>query len=141
MPKKALLKRSEKTFLLFVCFGMVLIGASTLLKGSGIENRYFEFAAGIGGGAIGLGSFGLIYLRRHPVNAKQQEIHEKDERNIKIRETSAYNSFYLTLLCLVAAIFVFLILNNLVATGIVTVLVAVHVASFFILMSINSKKL
>lgn len=43
---------------------------------------------------------------------ERQEINENDERNIKIREKSAYGTFFVTLFCLAAANVVFLFLND-----------------------------
>jgi uncharacterized membrane protein len=75
------------------------------------------------------------------VTTKQQELELNDERNIKVREKSAYNTFYTTLLCLIVAIGTFIVLEIWLATFIISGALAVHVVSYFAFRYINNKKL
>jgi uncharacterized membrane protein len=141
MKKNPFFKRNEKLYMFLVCFGIVLIGAGSVVKGSGIEPRFFEFAAGIGSAAVGLGAVGLILIRKKPETVQQQEIEQNDERNIKIREKSAYGTFFVMMLALLAAEIAFLVLDMWLACLVVIGVMAVHVGSFLILLYINNKRL
>ena len=140
MPKKALFKKTERAYMIIVCIGLLLIGAGCLMRSLDIYHNLFEFSGGFGAALIGIGSVGIICLRKKPKSLKQQEVEETDERNVKIREKSAYSTFFVTLLTLVAAVIVFVALGSVVACIIVNIFMAVHVLSYLLLLHINNKK-
>ena len=140
MPKKPLFKKTERAYMIMISVGLLLIGAGSLLKELDTFSHLFEFGGGFGAALIGVSTIGIIRLRRNPKSTKQQEIEETDERNIKIREKSAYSTFFITLLTLLAAVIVFVALGNVMACIIINIFMAVHVLSYLLLLHINNKK-
>ena len=138
MPKKSVLKKSERVFIVLVCVGVLMLGAGSLLRGYGIENRLFEFFGGVGGAITALGSVGLIRFRVNPKSVKEQEISNRDERNIKIREKSAYSGFFVTLIALSITELVFVVLDNITVCITITILMGVHVISYLLALHFNN---
>ena len=141
MPKKPLFKKTERVYMIIICIGLLLIGFAGLFSQFEADSRLFEFGAGVGSALTGLGSVGIILIRKNPKSAKQQEIEEHDERNIRIREKSAYATFFITLLALVAAVIVFVVLNNVIACIIINIFMAIHVLSYLVLLRINNNRM
>jgi len=83
----------------------------------------------------------LILLKKRPEIAHRQEINENDERFIKIKEKSAQDTWYVTLIGLLVAEFVFVFQGAMVPMIITIALMAVHVISYLIFLYINDKKL
>ena len=111
------------------------------MRGYGIENRLFEFFGGVGGAITALGSVGLIRFRVNPKSVKEHEIANKDERNIKIREKSAYSSFFVTLIALSITELVFVVLDNIAVCITITILMGVHVLSYLLTLHFNNNRL
>ena len=141
MSKKPLFKKTERVYIIIVCIGLLLIGAGSLVKGMESDNRLFEFGAGVGSALVGLGSVGIILIRKNPKSAKQKDIEEHDERNVRIREKSAYTTFFITLIMLAAAVIVFVVLDNVTACIIINIFMAVHVLSYLVLVRINNNRM
>ena len=141
MPKKPLFKKTVTNYTLIICVGLVLIGSGSVMQNLGIESHIMGFTAGAGCALVGLGAIGLIILHFHPKSVEQQKIDNKDERNIKIREKSAYGAYAITSIAMGVAILVFVALNNMEACFIITMVLAVHTLSYLILMFVNNKKL
>lgn len=141
MIKKPLFKRSMKLYLILIITGTVLSAAGAITYATGHFSRVAEFGAGLGSAAIFLGSIGMIALRKKPCDARQAKIDIYDERNIKIREKSAHDTFYITLIALAASQLAFVFLDQIVPCFIVLGVMAVHVISYFIMLSYNNKKL
>ena len=91
MPKKPLFKKTERVYMILVSVGLLLIGTGSLFSSFNVVSHIFEFGGGFGAALNGIGSVGIIRLRKNPKGVKQQVIEENDERNIMIREKSAYN--------------------------------------------------
>lgn len=141
MPKKSIFKKSERVFMLLVIIGLLMLAAGSLLRGNEVNNRLFEFFGGVGGAIVAIGSVSLIRLRVNPKSVKEQEISDKDERNIKIREKSAYSSFFVTLIALSITELVFVVLDNVMACFVTTIVMGVHVLSYLLLLHFNNNKL
>ena len=88
-----------------------------------------------------IGTVGTIRLRKNPETAKQQDIEAADERNIKIREKSAYSTFFITLLTFAAAMAIFVLQKNAAAVVVINIFMAVHVFSYLMLLRINSNRM
>ena len=141
MPKKSIFKKSERVCMLMVCTGLLMLTAGSLLRGNEVNNRLFEFLGGVGGAIVAVGSVSLIRLRVNPKSVKEQEISDKDERNIKIREKSAYSTFFITLIALSITELVFVVLDNVTACFVVTIVMGIHVLSYLLLLHFNNNKL
>ncbi|MDR2712679.1 MAG: hypothetical protein LBB91_06145, partial [Clostridiales bacterium] len=66
--------------------GFLLLAISFLLKHLGVPIIACEFLAGIGCAWGIMGVIGIFIKRLKPGYVKKQEISQKDERNIQIRE-------------------------------------------------------
>lgn len=141
MVKKPLFKKRKGLFILLVCCGLALLLAGFIANYFELDNRFFGFASGIGCAAIALGFVGMVSLKRKPEDVKQQEINENDERSIKIREKSAYSTFFVTMIGLSAVELTFVWLDYIVPCFIIIGLMSVHVISYFIFLYRNNNKL
>ncbi|MCL2254216.1 MAG: DUF2178 domain-containing protein [Lachnospiraceae bacterium] len=141
MSKKALFKKTERVYMILTSLGLLLNGSGSLWSGLNEINHIFEFLSGIGCAMIFIGVIGIFRLRKNPNITKQQEIEESDERNIRIREKSAYSTFFITLLMLTVAVIVCVILGNIIACIIINIFMAVHVLSYLILLHFNNNKM
>lgn len=145
MNNKPIMKNSKKFFIFLVCLGLAMIAAGIIAgiftDNDALSGRLIGCGAGFGSGIVGVAAASLIRLRRKPEIARQQEINENDERLIKIREKSAMDTWYLTLISLVFGEFICLWLDYMIPMGIIIGLMAIHVFGYFILLYNNSKKL
>lgn len=132
---------SSRLCLLLLAVGVILNAAGVLTHAPGRSSRIAEFGAGLGSGAIILGCIGMIRLRKKPYDPRRAEIDKNDERLVKIRETSAQGTFYVTLIALNAAVLAFLFLDQIVACFITLGVMAVHVMCYFIMLIYYNKKL
>lgn len=87
-----------------------------------------------------MGCVGMVSLKRKPEDIRQQEINEKDERFIKIREKSAYATFYVTMIGLSVVELVFAWLEYLIPCFIIIGLMAVHIISYFVFLYRYNRK-
>jgi len=141
MPKKPLFKKTERVYMILIAIGLFLIGSGSLFSSFEADSRLFEFGGGVGSALIIFGSVGIFLIRKNPKSAKHQEIEEHDERNIRIREKSAYTAFFITIITLAAAVVVCVVLNNITACIIINIFMAVHVLSYLVLLRINNNKM
>lgn len=140
-------KQSKFYGLLFI--GFLLLVAGLLLKfftptDEGMVFGLTFIMVGLGAGlvgAVGAKVFMERILHRDPVLAKQYEINEKDERNIRLREKAGYASWYSTLLMLSLVALIFLLLDYMVATFILIGVLLVHLLSFFVYVYVYNKKI
>jgi len=136
-------KGTKKLHVFLICLGLVLMGSGSVARrfDFNINSRYFDFASGIGGAVIGFSSVFLYKLSRKPETVEMEKIYDNDERLIKIREKSAYGTFSVTFICLLVAIYVFLVLDMYPALITAICVLAAHVGSYFVFYRINGKKL
>ena len=121
--------------------GFLLVAASFLAKHLGVNPIAACFLAGFGSAWIGLGVIGVFVKRLNPEYLKGQEINQKDERYIQIREKSGYIAFLVTLFSFAILEFVFLLADNDIACILTIGAMAVHIASFFIALNYYNKKI
>jgi len=137
MKKKPRFKKTELLGLYIVLFSAVLYAVGYAIRDYGLDNRIFQFTVPLSWVAIGVGN----WLITRFVTNKHQLIELNDERNIKIREKSAYYTYFLTLYSLFVAGIIFVILEMWLATIIIIGVQTVHVISYFAFRYVNNKKL
>lgn len=136
-----MIKKKKGNYILIVALGMVLMLSGILVEYLVGESRYLGFASGFGAAIIGVGVMNLFLITRKPEVIKQQEINEKDERLVKIREKSAYTTFFITLFGMAAVEMIFLFMDYMIPCFIIIGLMAVHVISLFVFIYHYNKKL
>ena len=145
MSKKPLFNKSKLAFISLVCLGALLMAAGAIanhyLEDDTLGGRMFGAGAGFGSAIVGVAAVNLMLEKRNPDRQKQQEIYEKDERFVKIREKSAQSTWYVTLFSLLALEFAFLFLDYMIPCYIVIGVMAIHVFSYFVFIHRNSKRL
>jgi len=135
------IKKKKGYYILIVALGMVLMLSGILVEYLVGESRYLGFASGFGAAMIGVGVMNLFLIIRKPEVIKQQEINQKDERFVKIREKSAYTTFFITLFGMAAVEMIFLFMDYMIPCFIIIGLMAVHVISLFVFIYHYNKKL
>ena len=105
------MKRKVWSVLFYVGFG--LLAVNFLLAQffpEAVDTRILDFIAGFGIAIMLVGLFFIFNHRYSPEGAKQREVDENDERNIRIKEKAAYSSWYasLAIFGIIAILFVFL---------------------------------
>ncbi|MDD3315346.1 MAG: DUF2178 domain-containing protein [Syntrophaceticus sp.] len=136
-----MIKKKKGYYILIVALGMVLMLSGILVEYLVGESRYLGFASGFGAAMIGVGVMNLFLITRKPEVIKQQEINQKDERFVKIREKSAYTTFFITLFGMAAVEMIFLFMDYMIPCFIIIGLMAVHVISLFVFIYHYNKKL
>ena len=99
---------------------------------------------GFGSGILGVGAAGLHrerLLKNNPELARRQEIEERDERNIRLREKSGYASWYVTTVLLAVMSLLFLILGDRMACLIAIAILFINVASLLLFIWYYNKKM
>ncbi len=142
------MKKLSKFYGLFF-IGLILLVGGLLLKffiptPEGMIFGFTFIMIGLGAGLIGACVAKILMERmlyKDPILAKQYEINEKDERNIRLREKAGYASWYSTILMLAVIALIFLLLDYLVATFILIGVLLVHLLSFFVYVYVYNKKI
>lgn len=137
--KKPLIKHTKRSYILLLFVGAVLVAAGVIATWLGFGSRLLSFGMGLGTASMGLGAVGLIALRAKPEDARQREIDDKDERYVKIREKSAYSTFFVTLAGLCAVVLAFVLLDYLIPCYFVIGLMALHIASYLGILAHHNK--
>ena len=99
---------------------------------------------GFGAGIVGVGVVTVLrkkVIDNDPQKAKQYEINEKDERNIRIREKAGYATWYTTLFVLSAVSLIFVVLEYNVACFISLGALFIHIISLFVYIRKYDKKI
>ncbi len=133
--------KTKKGYVILTIIGLVVMGSGVVAEVFLGDSRYLGFASGLGSAGAALGAMNLILLNRKPETIRQQEINDKDERLIQIREKSAYSTFFITLFGMAALEVVFLFTDSLTSCILVIGLMAVHVVSFFGFLNYYSQRL
>ena len=136
-------KRRRQGWMLFLAGLLLLAGAWLLLKLlPGLDTTPWRavpfLCLGVGCGLFGGGTGELLAvqaMKKHPELQKQNEIAERDERNVAIREKAAYSSWYWTLYLLWGAFFITLFLGSGFPTALVSVLIVLHCV--FLMVNMN----
>lgn len=145
MNNKTCAKKTSKCFIVLICIGIVLmvVGgiAAYYIKESALGSRILGFGAGFGSAIFAVGVVSHVVARLKPDAARQQHISEKDERLIRIREKSAYGTYFVTLFALAIATFVFMCFDMWMACAMAIVVMFVHCISYFVFLYRNNKVL
>jgi uncharacterized membrane protein len=99
---------------------------------------------GFGAGIIGVGAVNLFRLRllkNNPEKARQYDVAEKDERNIRLREKSGYAAWYITMFVLAALFIALLVLDDDLACWLAVCALTIHIAIFFVFTAGYNKKM
>lgn len=141
------MKKKPKSYIFFL--GIALFALGLLLRvllaeeeGAALSLPYVLL--GVGTGITGVGAVNLYklrLLRENPEKARQLEIEEMDERNIRLREKAGYASWYVTLFALAALSLTLVVLNYKTACLLSICVLLVHTASLFIGIYVYNKEL
>ena len=137
MKKTHRFKKTELLGLGIVLSSAVLCAVGYAFRNDEPVNKIIQFVVPLSWVAYGAGNW---LLSRSGVT-KHKKIELNDERNIKIREKSAYYTFFVTLYSLFVAGIIFVVLEMWLATSIIVGMQTVHVVSYFAFRLLNSKKL
>ena len=133
-----------------------VFNAGILLFCAGIALRYIfpeaggvleslpHILSGFGAGIMGVGVIFLFRKRRieaDPEKAKQFEIDENDERNIRLKEKAGYAAWHITLFALAALSLTFLILDDRAACLLSLGVLLIHKISLVIFTYAYNKKM
>lgn len=141
------MKNQPKSYIFYM--GIIIFAIGLLLKflipeSDGALQTLPFVLTGFGAGIIGVGVVNIFRKRmidNNPQKAKQYEINEKDERNIRIREKSGYAAWYTTLFMLSAISLTFAILDYKAAGFISLGALFIHAISLFVYINIYNKKI
>lgn len=141
------MKKQPKSYILYM--GIVIFAIGLLLRflipeSDGAWQALPFVLTGFGAGIIGAGVVNIFRKRmidNNPEKAKQYEIAEKDERNIRLREKAGYATWYTSLFILAALSLTFVILDYKVACFLSLGALFVHIISLFIYIYIYNKKI
>lgn len=136
------MKKSKALYIILLIIGVALIVSGILVNYFLDSSKYLGFGSGLGSAFIAIGIMNLILLKvQKPEVLKQQQINEKDERNIKIREKSAYATFYITMFGLTVVELIFVLLDYVIPGFIVMGLLFIHIISLLLYTAHYSKKI
>lgn len=141
------MKKQPKSYIFYM--GIIIFVVGLLLKflipaSDGALQALPFVLTGFGAGIIGVGVVNIFRKRmidNNPQKAKQYEINEKDERNIRIREKAGYATWYTTLFMLSAISLTFVVLDYKVAGFISLGALFIHIISLFVYIHIYNKKI
>ena len=105
---------------------------------------YFHFIAGLGAGLMFAGEIYKVIFRNEknsPEAAKQREIEENDERNIRIKEKAGYASWHASLLIFVAMALVFVFMDYPLGYWLSAGAVVLHKIILLIFTSVYNKRM
>lgn len=141
------MKKQPKAYIFFMGIVMFVIGLLLnflFSESDGIIQSLPSVLTGFGAGIIGVGVAGTLLkknLKSNPEKAKEYEIAEKDERNIRIREKAGYSAWYTGVFILAVLSLIFLILDYKLPCFIAIGVLFVHIINLFIFIYIYNKKL
>lgn len=141
------MKEQAKSYIFYM--GILVFAVGLLLKhlfpaSDGALQALPYALTGFGAGIIGVG---VVFIFRNrmigndPQKAKQYEINENDERNIRIREKAGYATWYTTLFLLSAITLTFVVLDYKVASFISLGALLIHSISLYVSIYIYNKKI
>jgi hypothetical protein len=135
---KSIIKNADKG--LFGA-GWALLIVGTLVRIFDRDQNALGFASGLGCGFILVGTISMLIKYRNPKYKRQEEIAQKDERNILIRIKAGYMSCLVTTLSLITLEIVFLIVDNWFACLLTICALAIHMIAFLVALYYYNKRL
>ena len=141
------MKKLSKSYIFYI--GIIIFAVGLLLKilipaSDGALHSLPFVLSGFGSGIIGVGVANILRKRtldNDPQKAKQYEINENDERNIRIREKAGYATWYTTLLMLSVISLTFVVLDYKVVCFISLGALFIHIISLYVYISIYNRKI
>jgi len=125
-------KNTTLFYVVLIILGIIFVALSILINLIAMNSVYSGGVAGFGFVWIVYGVINLYYLNKRPDIIKLQEIGEKDERNITIREKAGYSTFVITLFTLVILEFALLNLGYKLASILTVIVLMIHICTFLI---------
>ncbi len=141
------MKRQPKSYVFYMgilIFAVGLILNFLIPESSGALRSVPFLLTGFGAGIIGVGVVNLIrkkMLDNNPEKAKQYEIEEKDERNIRLREKAGYATWYTSLFMLAILSLTFIVLDYKIPCFIALGALMIHIVSLFVYIHIYNRKI
>ena len=132
-----------KSFIFYAGVALFVIGLLLAIIFNDAEGsmRILPFVMiGLGSGIIGVG-VSFIIRHKNPKLAKEYEINEKDERNIRIREKAGYTTWHITQLILFVMVFAFLLMDYKLPCWIAMGGLIIHNGSLLVGIAVHSKKI
>lgn len=136
-----MLKKKKHIYVGITLLGLLLVLSGIFAEGLWGESRYLGFASGLGCSMIAIGVLNVYVIEKKPEAVKSQEINEKDERFVKLREKSAYATYYVTLFSMAAVEVSFLFMDYLIPCFVVIGLMVLQTASFLFFMRRYGKQM
>jgi uncharacterized membrane protein len=141
------MKKQPKSYIFYLgiaLFALGLLLTALLAEREGALAVLPHVLVGFGAGITGVGVVNLFRLKlimKDPEKARQLEIEEKDERNIRLREKAGYATWYLTLFTLAALSLTLLILDYKTACLLAFGVLLTHAAALFIWIYVYNERL
>jgi anaerobic C4-dicarboxylate transporter len=141
------MKKHLSTYIFYIGIGAFAAGLVLNALFGEMEGaiRTLSFVlTGFGTGIIIVGvinNFRIRRLKNDPEKAKQLEIDETDERNIRLREKAGYATWHSTMFIFAALTIAFSVLDNKIAFWVTLGALFVHIFSFNIFISVYNKKI
>jgi hypothetical protein len=121
--------------------GILFYTSGAVARYMGLNHVVFSFLSGAGCGMLLVATISLFIRFRSPQQAQQQEIEQRDERNIQIRLLAGNTTFLATLPVLFVLAVVFLILGYDLAAILTIFALAAPVLIFSIALVYYNKKM
>ncbi|MCL2834421.1 MAG: hypothetical protein FWD78_14715 [Treponema sp.] len=140
------MKKQAKSLLLFIGIAVLAAGLLTAAffpDANGVMRHLPAVLIGFGVGLIVPGAIFMVMLKgtkKNPEKARQLEIDEKDERNIRLREKAGFTAWFITLFVIVVLLLTFLLIDNETGKWLALAALFIHVASYRIFYVIYKNK-
>ncbi len=140
------MKKQPRTYIFYIGIAVFAIGLLLMFilpDAEGAMQSLPFVLTGVGAGFIGVGVSNMLRKRvieHDPKKAKEYEIAEKDERNIRLNEKAGLTTWYITVFVLAALSLIFVVFNNWVACWLTLGALFIHIASLFICIYFYNKR-
>lgn len=138
------MKKQHKSYIFYMGILIFVIGLLLKFLIPETNGSWQSVITGFGAGIVGVGIAGIFrqkMIEKDPKKAKQYEIAEKDERNIRLREKAGYATWYITLFMLGILSLVFVMLDYKLQSFLTIGVLFIHIISLFVYIIIYNKKL
>lgn len=141
------MKKQPKTYIFYMGIAIFTIGILLRFlvpEATGALRSLPFVLTGFGAGIVGVGIANLFrkrILEKNPEKAKEYEIAEKDERNVRLREKAGYATWYITLFVLAVLALTFIVLDYSVACWLTIGALFTHIFSLIVFIAIYNKKI
>jgi len=132
-----------RSYILYVGIAVFAVGLVMLYffnDTGGTMESLSSVLTGIGAGWVGVGAVFMV-RSRNPERAKEIEVADKDERNIRIREKAGFIMWFVSLIMIAAMMLTFRILDDMLPFWLCMGVFWIHIICYFVLMSVFKKKM